>query len=1792
MRTLGWIRVLTCAVALGALPAFAEADVFGLGAGRDEALTVQGNESRVINSYAAVTAPLNKGDREVRLDTLQGFNDGDLVMVLQMRDVGPVPASSFMAFTLPSFDESPVGKWEMARVESALGRTLKLTRPLRNDFAAPYTQVIRVPEFKRVTVHPMGEIKARSWDGSTGGVVAFLVDGTLHNNGVINASGAGFQQGWASDPEVSFSGCTDTGGTCEPISRDVLLRRLPMGGGGAIFFRAHALTGAGRIEAKGLSGAGAPGGGSISARLVERAECEVLSVQGAPSGSPWLSGAQGAIGGGTVLLQAGALEGCPVQEQEAKARATGESSGDVGVHVLMNHSLSFPGEPVVTTPKDGARLKGPTPRVTGFGDPGATVILSLADAERPSLSEKELPSTQVDESGAFSLVVPTPLADGTYQITAYSEHEGLASESSTPIYFTVDSLLAPQRPQILKPDEGRHYNILKPTISGTAEDAIKVVVRHFDGGVVGEAPVLDGGWSLEPDSDLTEGEIKVVAVGIDETEDAGPESDVRSFTVDVTPPGSPEFQSPDAGSFVNTRKPRIAGTAEAHHHVTLTFDGGTLGSVPVTATGTWEVSPPLFDLPDGSVTVLAVASDDAGNSSDASSHTFEVDVTPPEIPHIDSPEAGTYVPTLAPPYSGTAERNTEVRLRHLGNLIGFAMADDAGAWSISDAGSLPDGGDITVTVTATDRAGNSSDAGEHKFKVDIDPPGAPAIVSPSDKAFLKVPPVSISGTADGDTTQVIVHLDGVSLDPVPVHPINRTWDAGVRSSLGEKQYQVKAVAMDFAGNRSVETEQTFTVDWSAPASPQFDTPVAGTYVTTTTPRLSGTAEARTSISLTFDGGSIGTASADDGGSWELTAPNPPFPQGVITVLARATDEAGNSSDAGSHSFTVDTVAPNPPVFQTPAAGAYVTTTTPSISGTAERNTEVRLSLAGVGIGTTMADDAGTWAIADSGILPQGPVTVYATATDKAGLTGDAGTRVFNVDSLPPDHLTFSAPDAGAYVRSVTPTLSGSTEQGSTVLLYRKNGGSDIALGQAIAGSDGKWSFPVPVGQSFPQGPVTVSATAADTRGNTTPRVDHSFIVDNVPPGVPSIDNPRGYLLNTKKPEFSGTADPDTTLTFQIGSFPAVNVPVAADRQWSYTPQDPLSDNVYSVTAFVTDKAGNPGGVSPATYKIDTTKPQPPQITSPVSGTRVGPAGITIAGTTDGPHSMKLYFTPVGGPAEEKNIPDAASQLGTWTVSLTKADLRHGEFAVTAVATDEAKNTSDPSAPISLSVDLEPPTTLIIDRPTENQALNSKFPEFRGRSNPGALVTVVVNGFAETPVTTKPDGSWSVSSSKELLPGTPPTKHSVQVKAADDLGNVTPLSPAVTFMVDISTPTTVVDSPKPKHTFTQGAVEIEGHTEANSTLYLSLGTDVLPSIKVTGEGKWTFKPASPLPDGAYTLTLHAEDGAGNIENTSTFEFSVDSTAPAPPVLKLPADNTRTNTPNPITFSGTFTPPCDLTVFIDKDSYSKGITVVNNQWTFSSPSNLAEGPHEITATCTDKAGWVSEPSNMHTLIVDRSSPGVPGFSSPAPGSSVGPNTPDFGTITGTTEALATVTVLHNGNSTGKDITANSEGVWSLKVALTSQKDGPQRFEARARDVAGNTGIFSLPHIFTLDTQEPVTVVEGLPTGISTLSTVTFTMTASGEEQDVGFECTHNDGPPVKCTSPYSLRGLTEGPQRLSVKATDKALNVEKEPRTYTWEFKRPKTVEGGGVGCSSTAGAIPGALLWLAWAGWLRVRRRQS
>ncbi|MCP3161380.1 Ig-like domain-containing protein [Myxococcus qinghaiensis] len=1718
MKSSGWMHLLTCVVALVALPAFAEADVFGLGAGRDEALTVQAHESRVINSYAAVTAALNKGDHELRVDAAEGFAAGDLVMVLQTVGVGPVRASSVATFTFGPREQSPEGVWELARVARVRGGLLTLTRPLLNDFVPFSTQVIRVPEYTSVTIHPTGELKARSWSGTSGGVVAFLASGALHNGGTITASGA-------------------------------LLRQQPLGDGGVVFFRARRLTGAGRIEANGqampwdLGTEGGGEGGSISARLVESAECEALMAQGgpgAPSESFGIGEGFGPGAGGKVLLQAGTLTGCPVHVTGGES-ASGDAStsvGEPGDVTLVEHSLVIPRTPVITTPGDGQGMLAPTPVITGMGDPGATVFLRMGNVERPATPEREFPAMLVGASGEFSVRVPKDLDDGIYSLTAHAEFEGLSSLSSDPVYFTLEALAPPLTPVILTPTEGAKVGIAGTAFSGTAEPLSRVDIL-MDGDAYDsiEATAL-GDWSLPIDATLDEGEHTLSVTATDADDSTSPAAE-RTFTVDKTVPLAPVILAPVDDAKVGISGTAFSGTAEVGSTVTVLLDGAAYNSTVTIAAGTWSL-PTTTTLAAGAHTVSVTARDPAGNTSAAVTHDFTVDKTAPLAPVILAPVDDAKVGIAGIAFSGTAEIGSTVTVLLDGAAYNSTVATATGTWALPTDTTLTAGAH-TVTATARDASGNTGPAVTHDFTVDKTAPLAPVILSPVDDAKVGIAGIAFSGTAEiGSTVTVLVDgaaynstvatatgtwalptdttltagahtvtataRDGAGntgpavthdftvdktapLAPVILVPVDDakvgvagtafsgtaeigstvtvlldgaaynstvatatgTWALPTDTTLTAGAHTVTATARDGAGNTGPAVTHDFTVDKTAPLAPVILTPVEGAVVGTAGTDFSGTAEPLSTVTVVVDGTASTPVTANATGDWALPV-RTGLTHGSHTVTATAKDATGNTSPVAQRTFNVDITAPIAPVILTPTEGAVLGTSGTDYTGTAEALSTVNVRLDGALIDTVQAGSDGRWTVLASSSLAEGAHKVTATATDAAHNEGPAAERNFTVDATPPSTPVILTPANNAKVGIAGTAFSGTAEVGSTVTVLLDGDPYNTAVTIAA----GTWSLPVDT--TLTAGAHTVSVTARDATGNTSPAVTNNFTVDKTAPLAPVILTPiEGAVVGTTGTDFSGTAEPSSTVTVVVDGTASAPITASAAGEWSLPVRTGFTHGSHTVTATARDGSGNTSPAAQRTFDVDIVAPVAPVIQTPNPDTVVGPAGTAFSGTAE---RLSTVNVSVDGLSVGTTT---ANATGNWSLSV-RTGFANGIRTVTATATDGANNKSLEGV-ISFTVDVTPPDAPVIQTPNPGTVVGATGTAFSGTAEPLSNVEVRVDGVRLGTTQASAGGSWLIAP-HTFTHGT----HTVTATATDALTNVS-VAAESSFTVDLQAPDApVIQTPNSATVVGSAGTAFSGTAENLSKVTVRVDGTQIGIATTSATGTWSLPVRSGFTDGSHTVTATAADAQNNTSAVTTITFTVDITAPTPPVIQTPTENQEVGTTG-TAFSGTAEALSTVSVSVDGAVIDTATTSAAGAWALPIRAGFTHGAHTVTATATDALGNTSAVATR-AFTVDIQAPDAPVIQTPNTVTVVGSAGTAF---SGTAESLSKVTVRVDGNQVGI-ATASAAGAWSLPVQ-SGFADGPHTVTATAADAQNNTSAVATT-TFTVDITPPAKPVIQTP------------------------------------------------------------------------------------------------------------------
>ncbi len=497
-----------------------------------------------------------------------------------------------------------------------------------------------------------------------------------------------------------------------------------------------------------------------------------------------------------------------------------------------------------------------------------------------------------------------------------------------------------------------------------------------------------------------------------------------------------------------------------------------------------------------------------------------IDQTPPAAPVITAITEDTGVsnsdgitndPTLI--LSGTAEANAVVEITRVGvGVIGTATANGSGGWTFDFAETTLPQGPHNFTATATDTAGNVSPiSGTFQVVIDHTAPLAPVIAAinmdtgrSSSDGITSDPTLVLSGTAEANA---VVELSrGVAIIGTATADGTGAWSFNYAgTTLPQGAHAFTATATDTAGNVSpISAAFNVVVDQTAPAAPVIaaiaeDTGASNSDEITNDPTLilSGTAEANAIVQVFLSGvGSIGTTTADGTGAWAFDYTGTSLGAGAHSFTATATDVAGNTSAASAaFNVVIDVTAPLAPVIAainmdsgSSGSDGITNDNTLTLSGTAEANSVVELSRNIVGvIGTVTADATGAWSFDYTTVLPEGPHSFTATATDRAGNTG-ASSLAFNVlvDQTPPAApvITAITEDTGAINNDgVTsdPTLifSGTAEAQAVVTLTRVGVG---VIGTATADSNGNWSIDY-TAVSLPDGTHHFTATATDIAGN-------------------------------------------------------------------------------------------------------------------------------------------------------------------------------------------------------------------------------------------------------------------------------------------------------------------------------------------------------------------------------------------------------------------------------------------------------------------------------------------------------------------------------------------------------------------------------------------------------------------------------------------------------------------------------------------------------------------------------------
>ena len=1352
--------------------------------------------------------------------------------------------------------------------------------------------------------------------------------------------------------------------------------------------------------------------------------------------------------------------------------------------------------------------------------------------------------------GTWSLTVPAAdlasLGEANYTLSATATN-GVGNSVSNTANLLVDTALPTVTINTVAGD-----NVINAaevaagqTLSGTVTNAEagNTVTVTIGGNSYTATVQSDLTWSVNvPESVLTalgNGDLTVSATVTNDHGNSG--TGERDITIDASLPGL-RVDTVAGDDVINSiehgQNLIVTGSSDglaAGTTLTVTLNGKTYAA-SVLADGSWTAAIPAADvgaLAAGTMTVTVAGQSAAGNPVSIS-HDVTVDLAAVAISIdaiatddvINAAEKGADL--VLSGSTSNVEENQIVTITFGGKSY-TAKVDADGNWTAnvpsSDLAGLKDG-DASVQVSITNAHGNSASAGR-EYSVDataptvtIDTVAGDNVINGSEAAAG----VAISGTTTAEVGQTVTVTFGGNSYTAQVQQ-GGVWSVNVPgtdlSALADNGYTVQVSVSDAAGNPG-SAGKAITLD-TTPPTVSFNV-VAGDDVINSVEH--GQAQI---VSGTATGASVGdkliitigsnqyTTTVDASGYWSVGVPASvisALADGTVTLSATITDSAGNSStqthdvvvNTASVALTVNTLSGDD-VINAAEAGASLV-----INGSSAQfasGTQVTITLNGKSYTATIQSD-GAWQTtvpaADVGALADGAsYQVSASAQDSAGNSASA-THTISVDTTAPviSVNTLSGDDvlnAAEAQQPLTVHGSSSAEAGQTVTVTL--GGKTYT---ALVGSDGTWTLDVPAADlaALSLGALTVTAVVNDKAGNSG-QTTHTLTVDTVAPAVTISTVADDDIVNNAEQlagqTISGTTTAEqgqtVTVSFNGHSYQAT---VGSDGSWSvFVPGRDflgLSDGDYTITATVSDKAGNPGS---ATHDVTLNGDVPTIVINTFAQDDIVNAAehgtpLIVSGTTDAPAGQTVTITLNG-----KTYTATVQNDGTWSYTVGSADVTAladgGSYVINAQVSNAIGNSASDNH--SVTVDLTAPSMGIsIDSLQNDTGLSAS--DFITNDK-----QVVVNGSLSAQLGNNEkaqislDGgstwidltvtgtTWRYTDGRTLTDGTYP----YQVRVIDNAGNVG-ATDSQDVVIDLTKPaaTSITVDTVSQDTGLSDSdfITSDNQISLKGTLGAALGSGDHAQISLDGGAtwtdvsvsglSWTYVDGRTLADGDYNYQLRVIDDAGNISATTSQVVTIDTVAPdASKTIAIDSisDDTGLSSSDFITNDTSLTLHGSLGATLADGEYAQisidgGVTwqnvnVTGNSWYYVDGRTLGNGTYDYYVRVIDIAGNIGG-SAYQKVTVDLV----------APDSAITVSIDSISTDTGYSDSdfLTNDTSLTINGSIGAPLSSGEYVQISVDNGLTWQyvtmngnrwsfidirdlPEGEHTYQVRVVDLAGNTG-----------------------------------------------------------------------------------------------------------------------------------------
>jgi len=318
--------------------------------------------------------------------------------------------------------------------------------------------------------------------------------------------------------------------------------------------------------------------------------------------------------------------------------------------------------------------------------------------------------------------------------------------------------------------------------------------------------------------------------------------------------------------------------------------------------------------------------------------------------------------------------------------------------------------------------------------------------------------------------------------------------------------------------------------------------------------------------------------------------------------------------------------------------------------------------------------------------------------------------------------------------------------------------------------------------------------------------------------------------------------------------------------------------------------------------------------------------------------------------------------GSWSCT-PGADLGTGPHTIIDTQPDLAGNVS-PATGRVFTVDLTAPAAPLINFPLAGSYMQFARFSFNGTAEIDAAVSVQEGG-ATLCSTTASGGSWSCLPAADLSQGA----HPISVTQTDVAGNG---SPAATrsFTVDSLAPAAPVFSAPAAGSYITTTLRpvISGSGEAGAALTVKEGPATLCAASVGGDSRWSCSPTADLAQGLHSLRAFQADVAGNISAPATRSFTLDTLAPAAPIVATPAAGGITGAlPEFSGGPGSAEAGAAIRVQVGGATLCTTTAAGDGSWSCTPAAGLSEGAHTASVTQTDQAGNVSPPAALSFTVL---------------------------------------------------------------------------------------------------------------------------------------------------------------------------------------------------------------------------------